>query len=142
LQQDEHNGHTPNDHMEVKQGQQSARGSRITDDIDVTGLGAGLPINVREALRYRIRKKRMMTNLMLALGDLYQKIEPSKSIVDDLLWLGSPSSASGYDDKGGKYAKIRELVESKSRGQAKEQESVLTVAEKLSSKWLERGLNL
>ena len=59
---------------------------RGQDEQDVGSLGMGLPVNVREALRYRIRRKRSLAGLIINLGELYKvgiPLRPSMS-----LWLG------------------------------------------------------
>jgi len=55
---------------------------------DLNDLGLGLPVNVREALRYRIRRKRALAGLIVNLGELYQV---SDQALPRLLVLSPPS---------------------------------------------------
>jgi hypothetical protein len=48
---------------------------------DLDDLGLGLPVNVREALRYRIRRKRALAGLIVNLGELYKVSDQSLSLL-------------------------------------------------------------
>lgn len=103
---------------------------------DLNSMGMGLPINVREALRYRIRKKLSFITLVRTLNDIHKthqdSIEPS--VLDTLL----PPVAD--IDKGERRKKIRELVDEVRNRPSKD--DLLITANKISSKWAERGLSL
>lgn len=94
-----------------------------------------LPVNVREVLKYRIRKKKMLTALITNLYGLYSKLCPEEP--DSFLPPAPPSSGDS------KRARIRELLnEVRSRGAGKDESDILGAAARLSSKWAGKGLSL
>jgi hypothetical protein len=105
---------------------------------DLNSLGMGLPINIREALRYRIRKKMSFIRLVRQLTDIHkslqESLDPTILVVNDLL----PPVEN--IDKGERRKKIRELVD-EVRNRAPKDDLLIT-ANKISSKWAERGLSL
>ena len=63
---------------------------------DVSVLGNDLPVNVREALRYRIRKKRALSSLIASLGDAYSALQDAA----DGGGNGSTAPLGGAADSG------------------------------------------
>eukprot|EP01035_Chromulina_nebulosa_P022374 gene22374-28970_t len=99
--------------------------------------GRKLTVNVLEAYRYRIRRKKMLIDLLRNLASLHNLLEQSSDSVVSLTDL----IASTEEKKITKNATIRDIL-----GQVSEQKQprtdVLGVASKLSSKWSDKGASL
>ena len=130
--------------------------------VDVSTLGGGLPINVREALRFRIRKKRALAQLVAALGGLYASLQepPVPGAEEDspnlLVGAGAGAGAGGGAGAGAggsllpmtagmdrveRRARIRELLE-EVRDKEEKREDLLVTSGRIANKWAERGLEL
>jgi len=97
---------------------------------------ASLPVSIREVVKYRVRKKQMLSGLIVNLADLHKKM-----CEDEMNTLLPPPPMSSGD---GRRARIRELlneVRSKS-GTAEKEEELLAAASRWSSKWTDKGLSL
>lgn len=102
------------------------------NDIDVAKYGTELSINVREILRYRIRKKRLIAQYIVKLKECYDNLRTTSSIDDNIVRV-----LSTYDNKDDRITKIRELLD----GDLKN-DNVLQIAQKVSDKWEKLGLRL
>ena len=102
------------------------------NDIDVSKYGNELSINVREILRYRIRKKRSMAQLIVKLKEFYDSLRSTSSVDDNIVKV-----LSTHDNKDDRITKIRELLD----GDLKD-DNVLQIAQKVSDKWEKLGLRL
>lgn len=74
------------------------------DEVDINQLGLGLPVNVREPLRYRIRKKRAIYKLIRELSRSYKSLCLQGSLEDNLI---APLSTK----PGSRVATVRALME-------------------------------
>jgi hypothetical protein len=96
---------------------------------DISAMGGGLRINIREALKYRIRKKRMLIKLILNLAEKY------KAVADDK----DPLLMSTADPRIQRQTKIKSLLDEIRYGAGGSGKSaddgVLSNAARLSKKW-------
>ena len=126
---------------------------------DIATMGLDLPVNTREALKYRIRRKRNLTTLILRLGSLYLRLdERGRTSVDS-----GPANSDGsdicdredygdllpptIDDRAVRRAKIREFLDevsgkSSSKISSMKESELLALSKSLSSKWADRGIAL
>jgi len=97
--------------------------------------GSRLPVNIRELYRYRIRRKKMLGDLILNLGKLHKLLEKESSEILDLTRIIANSGI-----KTGKYVTIKDILGELKRKQPRN--DVFEVASTLSSKWNDKGANL
>lgn len=105
-------------------------------------VGYNLPPNIREGLKYRIRRKRSLSGIVKQLASHYQKLSTNLTGDDfgDLL-------PHALEDQELRRAKIRELLE-EVRGKSGtkvfsgREEEVLVAASAVSKKWDTQGLSL
>lgn len=53
----------------------SVSAESLAEELSLDGLGDGLPVNLRESLKYRIRKKKLLSDLIFSMGELH-KVRP------------------------------------------------------------------
>ena len=112
------------------------------DDLNINNMGTSLPINVREGLRYRIRKKKTMYKLAYELKQKYDNlVNLDLGVTDDLL-IAIPTfdiKDEGFNNN----RKIRDLLdEVNASDKSKNVDDVLADSKKLAVQWSSRGLNL
>ena len=116
------------------------RSSRNSSDI--AGLGYELPPNIREVLKYRIRRKRSLAGIVKQLASRFQRL--SEGLAGD---EGRDLLSNLQEDQDLRRQKIRELLDDV-RGKtgtkvySGREEDVLATASALSKKWDAMGLNL
>ena len=114
------------------------------DDININNMGLSLPINVREGLRYRIRKKITMYKLAYELKEKYDNLKNLGLSINDDLLIAIPTFDMEQDSlNNNNNKKIRDLLDEVNiNGNSKDVDDVLAEAKKLASQWGTRGLNL
>jgi hypothetical protein len=90
-------------------------GAAIKQQPVVQELGLQLPINVREAYRYRIRKKQLLSQAIQRLAELHAMLRKNCADIPSLLDIFNSSS----EEKPSRNAKIRELLDEQGKKSAK-----------------------
>jgi hypothetical protein len=113
--------------------------------VDIGADGSISP-NVRQAMLYRIRKKKGMRKVIEALGDTYSRLQgvniTKNTVIPPLLPSEEVFSRDNKEERTRKITDLVAEVIGKEGSMEARGDKLLSAATKLSSKWEDRGLEL